>query len=193
MADARTCSTELPAVARIEATTRKDDRAMRRVLRRCGYVQESRYRRAWPVPGGAALDAVGYAILRSDWAAGRPGPVVELAAVVVDCRDPAPVAAFYEAACAGEITREDGDSVWVEIGGVTVIFRAVEGHRPPTWPAADVPLQIHVDYSVDDLADAEAELTRLGASTAGYQPHRADGLVVMLDPAGHPFCIGTRI
>lgn len=40
---------------------------MLRVLLRCGYVQEARYRRAWPVPGGEPVDSMGYAILRQDW------------------------------------------------------------------------------------------------------------------------------
>ncbi|HZB50623.1 MAG TPA: GNAT family N-acetyltransferase, partial [Mycobacteriales bacterium] len=43
---------ELAQLTRIEATTRSDNAAMRRVLLRCGYRQEARYRRAWPVPGG---------------------------------------------------------------------------------------------------------------------------------------------
>lgn len=57
---------ELPT-NRIEATTRSDNVAMRRVLERCGYVQEARYREAWPVPGGPPLDALGYAVLRREW------------------------------------------------------------------------------------------------------------------------------
>ncbi|HET8659650.1 MAG TPA: VOC family protein [Micromonosporaceae bacterium] len=32
-----------------------------------------------------------------------------------------------------------------------------------------------------------------GATAAEYQPHRENGLVVMRDPAGHLFCIGTRV
>jgi RimJ/RimL family protein N-acetyltransferase len=41
---------------------------MRRVLRRCGYVKEAHYREAWPAMGGPPYDAVGYTILRRDWA-----------------------------------------------------------------------------------------------------------------------------
>jgi RimJ/RimL family protein N-acetyltransferase len=58
-----------PATNRVEATTRSDNAAMRRVLERCGYRQEARYREAWPVPGGPPLDALGYAVLRREWAA----------------------------------------------------------------------------------------------------------------------------
>jgi RimJ/RimL family protein N-acetyltransferase len=56
----------LPAENRIEATTRADNEAMQRVLTRCGYTQEARYRQGWPVPGGPPMDALGYAILRGD-------------------------------------------------------------------------------------------------------------------------------
>lgn len=58
------------ALRRIEATTRHDNQAMRRALRRCGYAKEAHYRQAWEDPDGRAHDAVGYAILRSDWATG---------------------------------------------------------------------------------------------------------------------------
>jgi RimJ/RimL family protein N-acetyltransferase len=61
---------ELPAICRIEATTRQDNTAMRRVFRSCGYAKEAHYRDAWPGPGDQIHDAVGYAILRRDWMTG---------------------------------------------------------------------------------------------------------------------------
>jgi hypothetical protein len=191
--------TELPEVHRIEATTRADNRPMRRVLGKCGYEREARYRQAWPVPGGPPQDSLGYAILRSDWAAGRgadPGlgrPLVELGCVVIDCLDPEPVAEFWAAATGGEIVRRDADSVWLDVAGLPVIWRAVPEFRPPTWPAPEVPLQSHLDFWIDDLDAAEASLLALGAIPAPHSPPREDGLVVLLDPAGHPFCIGTRL
>jgi RimJ/RimL family protein N-acetyltransferase len=66
--------TEFPGIRRIEGTTRQDNHAMRRTFRTCGYVKEAHYRQAWPAPGGTAYDAVGYAILRSDWQAGTITP-----------------------------------------------------------------------------------------------------------------------
>ena len=62
--------TELPGTSRIEATTRDDNAAMRRVLERAGWTQEARYRKAWPVPGGPPRDSIGYAILREEWDSG---------------------------------------------------------------------------------------------------------------------------
>ncbi len=66
--------TELPGIHRIEGTTRQDNWPMRRTFRKCGYVKESHYRQAWPAPDGTTHDAVGYAILRSDWQAGTVTP-----------------------------------------------------------------------------------------------------------------------
>lgn len=59
-----------PGLNRIEAVTRKDDVVMRAVLRRSGYAKESHQRKAWPAPDGSLHDAVGYAVLRLDWATG---------------------------------------------------------------------------------------------------------------------------
>lgn len=56
----------LPGENRVEGTTRADNAAMRRVFERSGYTHEATYRQAWPVPGGAPMDSVGYAILRGD-------------------------------------------------------------------------------------------------------------------------------
>ena len=66
--------TAFPRLRRIEGTTRQDNHAMRRTFRKCGYVKEAHYRQAWPAPGGAIYDAVGYAVLRTDWQAGTTTP-----------------------------------------------------------------------------------------------------------------------
>lgn len=62
--------TDLPQVSRIEGTTRQDNRAMRAVFRKSGYVKEAHYREAWPGRDGTPYDSVGYAILRRDWLSG---------------------------------------------------------------------------------------------------------------------------
>jgi uncharacterized protein YhfF/RimJ/RimL family protein N-acetyltransferase len=58
-----------PAKIRIEATTRHDNRAMRRVLEHCGFVKEGHFRDAWPTAEGRT-DCVSYAVLRRDWESG---------------------------------------------------------------------------------------------------------------------------
>ncbi len=52
--------------------------------------------------------------------------IVSLAAVVVDCAQAEPLAAFYQAAFGGEIFRAEAGSAWLRTGGLTVIFREVD-------------------------------------------------------------------
>jgi len=67
-------------------------------------------------------------------------------------------------------------------------FQRVEGYRAPRWPDQTVPQQIHLDFKVDDLDRAEAELLGLGAIKPWHQP-TGDKRRVLIDPAGHPFCL----
>ncbi len=62
--------------------------------------------------------------------------IIDLACVVVDCAEAAPVAAFYQSACGGEIFRSDDRSAWLKLAGVIIIFREVDQYQPPTWPSA---------------------------------------------------------
>jgi len=118
--------------------------------------------------------------------------LASVAAVVIDCRDAASLAAFYRSVFGGEIIRTDEDSAWLRVGYLTVICRAVDGFQQPTWPASAVPMQVLLDLWVDDLDQAEAQLHQLGATTADSQPPGPGGLIVMRDPAGHLFCICAR-
>lgn len=64
-----------PDVTRFEGQTRDDNRVMRRIFERCGWVQEAYYRESWPVEGGAPRASVAYAILRRDFETGTRTPV----------------------------------------------------------------------------------------------------------------------
>ena len=68
----------------------------------------------------------------------------------------------------------------------------VPDHRPPTWPGGVLPKQMHLDLAVDDLDAGVARAVSLGAVRAESQP-APDRFVVLLDPAGHPFCLTTQI
>jgi RimJ/RimL family protein N-acetyltransferase len=65
----------MPAVTRFEGQTREDNRSMRRVFVRAGWVKEAHYREGWPVDGGTPVASVGYGILRRDWETGTTTPV----------------------------------------------------------------------------------------------------------------------
>lgn len=51
---------------------------------------------------------------------------------------------------------------------------------------------MHLEIYVDDLREAEARLVGLGAGRPAEQDPTDPGLVVLTDPAGHPFCIFER-
>lgn len=46
---------------------------------------------------------------------------------------------------------------------------------------------MHLDIEVDDLDVSSAHAVEGGAVVAGHQPQ--EGVRVLLDPAGHPFCL----
>jgi hypothetical protein len=48
-------------------------------------------------------------------------------------------------------------------------------------------MQAHLDLEVEDLDAAVAHAVEVGATVAAFQPQ--DHVRVMLDPAGHPFCL----
>jgi hypothetical protein len=108
----------------------------------------------------------------------RPTGLVEWLAITIDCADPAPMATFYATK----------DSAFVRAAGLRFVFRAVPTHRPPTWPAPDIPLQSHFEFVVQDSTEVARTIIDLGGSRAEPQPDDPD-LVVMRDPAGHPFCL----
>jgi catechol 2,3-dioxygenase-like lactoylglutathione lyase family enzyme len=118
-------------------------------------------------------------------------PILRFAALVVDCADHVRLAEFYRDAIGAEIVQTSDTTAWLKSPSQLTIFRTVEDYAAPTWPAMERPMQAHVDYWVDDLDEAHARLQGLGATTPDYQPERANGLIVMLDPAGHPFCIAA--
>jgi catechol-2,3-dioxygenase len=123
----------------------------------------------------------------------EPGrPLLEVGAITIDCADPAAMSAFYAEALGGTIIRQNEDGAWIQVGDLWILIHKVEAYQPPTWPAGELPKQMHFEFLVDDLDDSEERLHRLGASTCAHQAHRGAGNLVMLDPAGHPFCIGTR-
>nr|WP_253705436.1 VOC family protein [Brachybacterium sp. P6-10-X1] len=68
-------------------------------------------------------------------------------------------------------------------------FQSEEHDAPPVWPAGDrdAHMMLHLDIGARDVDAAVAAARDLGARPAGFQPQ--EDVRVMLDPAGHPFCL----
>ncbi len=118
--------------------------------------------------------------------------IAKLGAVSLDCDDPAALAQFYIALLAMEVAFESDDFIALQGGPVWLTFQRVAHHEPPTWPEGATPKQLHLELAVDDLDVAEAAALAIGAVKAGTQPS-SESWRVLIDPAGHPFCITTLI
>ncbi len=107
--------------------------------------------------------------------------------VVLDCADPAALAAFYSRLLGQPITYHSDDWVVVAASETSsgLAFQLAPDHRPPTWPDPAVPQQFHLDVMVEDVSAAEPGVLALGAT-------KLDGDNVYADPAGHPFCLIPR-
>ena len=119
--------------------------------------------------------------------------IATLRAVSLDCPDPRALAAFYRTLAGGELGYESDDFVAIQLPeGYWLTTQRVAEHRAPTWPGGDVPKQVHLEFAVTDLDAAERAAVEAGARLADEQPS-PDRWRVLLDPAGHPFCLTTLI
>ena len=112
--------------------------------------------------------------------------------VSLDCADPVVLADFWAAMLGGEVVFTSTTTVDIRTEWVWLSAMKVPDYTPPTWPESDVPKQIHLDLAVTDLETAVAEAEQLGALIVSVQP-APDRWRVLLDPAGHPFCLTTQI
>jgi catechol 2,3-dioxygenase-like lactoylglutathione lyase family enzyme len=115
---------------------------------------------------------------------------MKLTAITLDCPDPRALAAFYQQATGLELHPESGDDFagLTREDGLFIGFQRADGYQAPSWPGQSVPQQLHLDFAVDDLDEAEALLLVLGAAKPQSQPG-GDRWRVFTDPAGHPFCL----
>ncbi len=118
--------------------------------------------------------------------------IARLAAVSLDCADPAELAGFYRDLLGLEQFWESPDFVALKGAGIYLTMQRIEDHRPASWPGGSRPKQLHLELAVTDLDGAEEQALALGAVKADIQPS-PDGWRVFLDPAGHPFCFTTLV
>lgn len=132
-----------------------------------------------------------------------------LSGPVIGCPDAWALAEFY-ASLLGWNVVDRSEAVpggWALVKSPTgehkLEFQREEPFVPPAWPtvAGQQQMGMHLDIGVDGLAPmSEMEQRReqffevaeraksLGARVAEHQP-QPERVLVMLDPAGHPFCL----
>ena len=116
-------------------------------------------------------------------------PRMSLTSTVLGTPDPRGLARFYAELLGWPIETDEPEWVTLRPGGPGLSFQLESDHVPPTWPQGpgDQQMQLHLDLQVTDLAAAVEDAVALGATLAQFQPQ--DDVRVLLDPAGHPFCL----
>jgi catechol 2,3-dioxygenase-like lactoylglutathione lyase family enzyme len=112
--------------------------------------------------------------------------------VALDSDDGPALARFYARLLGWQVFNDDGreaDVALSEDAGYYLAFKTEEHYVRPVWPtvAGKPQMMMHLDVAVDDLDHSVAFAVECGAELASYQPQ--DDVRVMLDPAGHPFCL----
>lgn len=113
--------------------------------------------------------------------------------VVLDAPDVEELVTFYSELRGWTIYRLEKDWATLDVGeGVAYLaVQLEENYVRPTWPAkpGDQQMMLHLDFQVTDLAAETERAISLGATLPDHQPQ--DDVRVLLDPAGHPFCLYT--
>ena len=122
-------------------------------------------------------------------------PKIKLYSFTIDCTDPQELAKFYAALLHWQMVPLDEEWACVCAPGTAqgtypgILFQRNPEYQPPVWPEQPEAQQqmAHLDFAVDDLEQAVRHAVGCGASIA--QEQFSDVWRVMLDPAGHPFCL----
>lgn len=123
-----------------------------------------------------------------------------LIACVLDAEDGPALAAFWSEFLGLSYRPHQGpddDPAFIVIddhnGDPKLAVQQVPRLPKATWPDGDTPAQMHLDLLVRTEDEHQRHLDRAVAAGATVLDDRrdvaADPLVVMADPAGHPFCL----
>jgi catechol 2,3-dioxygenase-like lactoylglutathione lyase family enzyme len=113
--------------------------------------------------------------------------------VVLDAPDVDVLARFYSELRGWPIWKQDEAGASLD-PGEGVAYLAIQ-HNPdyvrPVWPGAsgNQQMMLHLDFEVTDLDAEVVRAVELGAELPDHQPQA--NVRVLLDPAGHPFCLYT--
>jgi catechol 2,3-dioxygenase-like lactoylglutathione lyase family enzyme len=112
--------------------------------------------------------------------------------VVLDAPDASALAHFYRRLLGWTIYKDTPGWATLapsESAGYNLAFQTEPNYVRPVWPSESGQpiMMLHLDLEVDDLDDATRYAVEAGAVVAEHQPQ--PDVRVMLDPAGHPFCL----
>jgi catechol 2,3-dioxygenase-like lactoylglutathione lyase family enzyme len=128
--------------------------------------------------------------------------VPKLVQVVLDSRNPRMAAEFWRQLLGltykpGHEKNDPAGDDWLLLldpsGGRELAFQLADTLVPTTWPAPEVPQQLHLDLIVPDIAELDAVHDRVLSLGGQLRQDRRDDpeepLRVYTDPDGHTFCV----
>ncbi|WP_025777696.1 VOC family protein [Brevibacterium sp. VCM10] len=113
-------------------------------------------------------------------------PIATLAMVTLDAPNAAVLGEFYSSVLDWPIAYSDENYAMLTGPSHALGIGTIPDYQRPSWPD-DGHKQFHLDLAADDIKAAADRCVELGATRAEPQP--GETWVVLLDPAGHPFCI----
>jgi predicted enzyme related to lactoylglutathione lyase len=111
--------------------------------------------------------------------------------VVLEAPDAHALADFYARLFGWEIAKTEPGGAAIQVPGTSsyLAFQSSPDFVAPVWPTAGgrQQMMMHIDVAVDDLDAAVEAAVELGATVHKHQPQ--EDVRVLLDPAGHLFCL----
>jgi catechol 2,3-dioxygenase-like lactoylglutathione lyase family enzyme len=120
--------------------------------------------------------------------------ITRLVGTTIDCPDPFALREFYLRLTGWQKVWENDEFTSMSADGSmsgVLGFQRVADYQAPGWPGQERPQQFHLDFVVDDLDAGQQAAVSIGARLAATQPE-PESWRVLLDPAGHPFCLVTE-
>ncbi|MGW5640879.1 VOC family protein [Streptomyces sp. NPDC003832] len=117
--------------------------------------------------------------------------LVKAGVLVLDCAEPEKLAVFYTELLEGEQTGVGANRVEIRgADGTRLAFRRDANATPPSWPRPENSFQVHLEFVVEDLDDAERRVVGLGGrpleTKDAASPFEERGYS---DPSGHSFTL----
>ena len=116
--------------------------------------------------------------------------ITSVIGIALDCPDANELTDFYARLLGLEKVISNDTFAAIRMPqGFLLVCQTVENYVPPVWPWKEGEQQqmAHIDFKVENLQEAVEHALQCGARKAEVQYY--DTSTVMLDPAGHPFCL----
>ena len=120
---------------------------------------------------------------------------MELSSVVIDSNNADKLSEFYKQLLNWDkkVYDHGENGIWVSLSKkadstTRLVFQQVDNYTKPTWSkeANRMNQKIHLDFYSDDVEKDVKRAIGLGATLSETQ---TGDWIVLVDPAGHPFCI----